>query len=189
MFKSVLAITFAAVTCFSLAAKAQTNVVSGQASQVAPKTSVSSSEFRRLALIARFFDYEASRLAMERSRRSAIKAYAQTLVNEFRPDFSRLVAGATLFSSLPTSLPSDLNAPIKPFVDDRRAQMLTQLAGAEGRDFDKLYVDMQAGVQQESLALYATYIQSGDDASLLAFAREKLPQIQRSYQSIARLAR
>ncbi|MDB5510400.1 MAG: hypothetical protein JWL93_2869 [Hyphomicrobiales bacterium] len=166
---------------------AQTTPV--EAPAVAPKTSVSTSEFRRLALIAAFFDYESSRLAIEQAQRNSIRNYATPLVQDFRADFARLTAGLSPFTSLPTTLPPSLDAPIKPYVDDRRAQMLTQLAGATGRDFERLYVDMQAGVQEENLALFATYARSGDDAGLLAFAREKLPRIQRASQVMSRLAR
>jgi putative membrane protein len=154
----------------------------------APRTSVSTADFRRLALMAETFEYESSRLALQRAQRRGVKDYASRLMAEYRPTFARLTAGAGAFSGLP-SQPSDANASTRPFVDDRRAQMLNQLASAEGRAFDRLYIDMQAGMQQETLALYATYIQSGDDPALLAFARESLPMLQEHHRTALRLAR
>ncbi|MDB5597659.1 MAG: hypothetical protein JWM36_4620 [Hyphomicrobiales bacterium] len=162
----------------------QVNPVQG----AAPRTSVSTADFRRLALMAETFEYESSRLALQRAQRRSVKDYASKLMAEYRPTFARLTAGATAFSGLP-SQPSDATAQTKPFVDDRRAQMLNQLASAEGRAFDRLYIDMQAGMQQETLALYATYIQSGDDPALLAFARESLPMLQEHHRTAVRLAR
>ena len=156
---------------------------------VTPKTSIETSQFRRLALMARYFDYESGRLALDRSRRRSVKAYAASLVQDFRADFTRLTAGAGIFSSLPTSLPADLDAPIPPFVDDRRAKMLNQLASAEGSAFDRLFMDIQAGVQDETMNLYATYIQSGDDPTLVAYARDKLPVLQARFEKARRMSR
>jgi putative membrane protein len=66
--------------------------------------------------------------------------------------------------------------------------MLTQLASASGRDFDKLYLDMQVGTRQEVLGLYEAYVRSGADPALLAFARERLPLMQQQYTYIRRVA-
>lgn len=172
---------------FAGVALAQTPPMAQATQGAAPRTSVSTADFRRLALMAETFEYESSRLALQRAQRRSVKDYASRLMAEYRPTFARLTAGAGAFAGLP-SLPTDPNAPTKPFVDDRRAQMLNQLASAEGRAFDRLYVDMQAGMQQETLALYATYIQSGDDPALLAFARESLPMLQEHHLTAVRLA-
>lgn len=175
---------------FAPAAFAQTPPPStaSPAPAAAPVTSVSTGDFRKFGLMAEYFTYESSRMALERSARRGVKAYASELVDAFRPAAQRLTAGASSFSSLP-ALPADPNAPIPPFVDARRAQMLNQLANANGREFDKLYLDMQVGMQRETLDLYATYTQSGDEPALTFFARESIPSLQRRYQQAVRLAR
>jgi putative membrane protein len=153
----------------------------------APKTSVSTDEFRRLALIAESFDFESSKLALTRASRPTIKRYAASLVGNFRFDYARLSSGAGLFSSIP-ALPADPNAAPAPFSDQRRAAMLNQLTAVTGREFDRLYLDMQRGTRQETLGLYQAYAQSGSDPALLTFARERIPLLQQQYQAITRLA-
>ena len=174
--------------CF-LAAIVPALPVQAQTAQApaAAKTSVSNDDFRRLALMAESFDYESSRLAVTHSRRASIKRYAASLMGNFRFDYARLASGATVFSSIP-ALPADPNAAPAPFSDPRRAAMLNQLASATGRDIDRLYLDMQLGTRQETLGLYEAYVQSGNDAALLAFARERLPLLQQQLQVIRRLA-
>lgn len=162
--------------------------VAQTAQQPAPvQASVSNDEFRRLALIAESFDYESSRLALTQSSRARVRTYAASLMGNFRFDYARLASGAGVFSSIP-ALPADPNASPAPYTDQRRAAMLNQLTPVTGRDFDKLYLDMQLGTRQEILGLYETYIRSGSDPALLAFARERLPLLQRQLAAMQRLA-
>ncbi|MDB5642440.1 MAG: hypothetical protein JWN07_1757 [Hyphomicrobiales bacterium] len=151
------------------------------------KTAVSNDEFRRLALMAESFDFESSRLALTQASRATIKRYAASLTANYRFDYARLASGAGLFSTIP-ALPADPNATPAPFSDARRAAMLNQLRTATGRDFDRLYLDMQLGTRQETLGLYDAYIRSGSDAALLAFARERLPLLQQQYDVMRKLA-
>ena len=153
----------------------------------APRSSVTTSDFRRLALMAEVFDFESSRLAIQRSRRPSVKRYASALTGNFRGYYTRLTSGAGVFADFP-ALPADPNAPIKPFVDERRVAMLNQLGAATGRGFDRLYMDMHLGVRQEVLGLYETYLRSGDDPALRAFARERLPVLEQQSQAARRLA-
>lgn len=171
-----------------LSSPALAQVTPAPAPAAAPAT-VSTEDFRRLALMAEYFDFESSRLAVERSGRRSIQRYADTLMQSFRADYARLAAGASSFAGVP-ALPTDPNAPPTSFVDQRRAAMLNQLAGATGREFDNLYLDMQVGMRQEVLGLYETYARStGDDAALLAFARERLPALAEEFRVAQRLAR
>jgi putative membrane protein len=179
---------YAILGCFlaafvpALPAQAQT----AQAPATA-QTSVSNDEFRRLALMAESFDFESSRLTLTHSSRASIKRYAASLMGNFRFDYARLASGATVFASIP-ALPADPNVAPAPFSDQRRAAMLNQLATATGRDFDRLYLDMQLGTRQETLGLYEAYVQSGNDPALLTFARERLPLLQQQLKVIQRLA-
>jgi putative membrane protein len=158
------------------------------AAPAAQQAAVSNDEFRRLALIGESFDYESSRLALTHSSRPSIKRYATSLMGNFRFDYARLASGAGVFSSIP-ALPPDPNTAPAPFTDDRRAKMLNQLSSATGRDFDRLYTDMQLGTRQEVLGLYEAYTRTGSDPALLTFARERLPLLQQQFQVARRLAR
>ena len=183
---------YAFFTCILTAALAAGPAQSQAPAQVAqapaaPKTAVGNDDFRRLALMAESFDYESSRLALSQSSRKSIKRYAASLTANYRFDYARLASGAGVFSSIP-ALPADPNATPAPYSDERRAAMLNQLRTATGRAFDRLYLDMQLGTRQEALGLYEAYVQSGSDAALLAFARERLPLLQQQFQAVRRLS-
>jgi predicted outer membrane protein len=153
----------------------------------APQASISKEDFRRLALIGVSFDYASSQLALAASSRNRIKRYAGSLTGDFRFNYARLANGAGAFSGIP-ALPTDQNIQPPPFSDERRAARLKQLATVEGQDFDRLYVDMQVGTRQEILGLYEAYARAGSDPTLLAFARERLPLLQKQYEAARRLS-
>lgn len=180
-----LCLTFVAAT----AAVAQTALPQGQPQ--AARSQVSAEDFRRLALIGESFDLESSKLAYERATRNSIRRYAAFLISNFRLNYGRLSAGAGVFSGIPT-LPGDPNAAMTPFLDPRRQLMLNQLTGAQGRVFDRLYVDMQLGMRQELIALYETFLQSGGqsggNAQLMAYAQARLPALAQEQRAIRRLA-
>ncbi len=158
-----------------------------QVAPSAPRTSVSVADFRRLALMGESFDLESSKLAVAKATRGSIRRYATGLINQFRLNYARLSAGAGLFANIP-ALPGDPEAAIAPFLDPRRQTMLNQLNTAQGRILDRLYVDMQLGMRQELIALYETYLQTGGDAQLMAFAQSRLPALMNEQRTIARLA-
>jgi putative membrane protein len=60
----------------------------------------------------------------------------------------------------------------------KHQKMLEQLEGATGKDFDALYIDMQAQAHMKAVALFRTYAGSGDDQSLVGFAKETLARLE-----------
>ena len=60
----------------------------------------------------------------------------------------------------------------------KHQKMLDQLKAAKGKDFDILYIDMQAHAHMEAVALFRTYAGAGDDQTLMGFARETLPRLE-----------
>jgi putative membrane protein len=53
-----------------------------------------------------------------------------------------------------------------------------ELQAAKGKVFDTLYLDMQAQANMEAVSLFRTYAGSGDDQSLVGFAKETLPSLE-----------
>ena len=74
-------------------------------------------------------------------------------------------------------------------LDARKAAMLNQLAAARGAQFDRLYGSMQVMAHQEALGMYTTYVQTGTDPSLVAFAQSTIPHLQLHLRSAQRLPR
>ncbi|MBD9388455.1 DUF4142 domain-containing protein [Agrobacterium sp. AGB01] len=60
----------------------------------------------------------------------------------------------------------------------KHKKMLDQLQSAEGKDFEVLYVDVQTQAHMEAVALFRTYAGSGEDQSLVGFAKETLPRLE-----------
>jgi putative membrane protein len=60
----------------------------------------------------------------------------------------------------------------------KHQEMLDQLSASKGAEFETLYVDMQAQAHMEAVGLFRTYAGSGDDQTLVGFAKETLPNLE-----------
>jgi hypothetical protein len=98
-----------------------------QQPQSAAQSTVNDNEFRRLAALAEFFDYESSRLALSQSGRLSVRRYATAVTGHFRFHYARIRSGASVFSDVP-ALPDEQNAAIRAFTDPRR----TGSSGVDG---------------------------------------------------------
>lgn len=97
--------------------------------------------------------------------------------------------GATAGAATATSGRAAARQGMPVYVDQRKADMLNQLAAAQGRQFDALYVSMQVAAHEEAVALFANYAQNGRDPNLAAFAQQTLPALQHHHMMAQRLAR
>jgi putative membrane protein len=115
------------------------------------------------------FEIRSSQLAGEKSDDGDIKELADMIVADHTKAGEKLKATLESKGSAP---PAD--APLAP----KHARMVSQLEAASGAEFDTLYLDMQAQAHMEAVALFRTYAGSGDDQSLVGFARETLPRLE-----------
>lgn len=60
----------------------------------------------------------------------------------------------------------------------KHQRMLEQLEAVEGPDFETLYLDIQAQAHMEAVALFRTYAGSGDNQTIVGFAKETLPRLE-----------
>jgi predicted outer membrane protein len=72
-------------------------------------------------------------------------------------------------------------------LDSNQSATLQQLAAARGPRFDRLYGRAQRVAHQEALALYTSYARSGQDPSMVAFARSVVPHLKQHYEVARRL--
>ncbi len=73
-------------------------------------------------------------------------------------------------------------------IDPRKAAMLNELSQLEGREFDAAYVQYQVMSHRETVAMYASYAQSGTDPAMRAFTQQALPHLQHHLMMAERLA-
>jgi putative membrane protein len=150
------------------------------------KPRLDAAAFRQAAMSSETFEIESSRLALQRTASPRVQRFAERMVQ----DHSMIV---TAFTNNPGPLGTvAATAPVVPPVTDtvgsaesegssrmepRHTAMLSQLAAAQGRAFDRLYKRMQIQVHREAIALYTGYARTGDVPVLARLARRTLPHL------------
>lgn len=130
--------------------------------------------FVTMAKSGNMFEIQSSRLALEKSKDDRIKQFAQRMTDDHTKageQLDRLVQGDRGSGSL----------------EPQHAQMLQQLQGASGSEFDRLYVQMQTQSHQQTVDLFESYARNGEDAQLKQFAEQTLPTLQDHLRTIQQL--
>jgi putative membrane protein len=133
--------------------------------------------FVQTAVVANLFEVESSKLALERSKSPAIKAFAKRMVDDHS------AAGVAITETLNEA---KLSAP--PFkLDARHQALLDELRAKEGADFDRTYLDMQHKAHADAVELFKGYAVSGDNATLKATAARVLPKLEQHLAQVSQL--
>jgi len=137
----------------------------GHASTKAGAVSAADRTFMLKAAGSGLYEVEASRLAAERARSSAVKNFAQSMVSDHEKANQELMALASARGvSLPQQLPADKRKEV-----DRLSK---------AKNFDAEYM-RNTGVKEHkaAVALFEKASKSAKDAELKAWAAEKLPTL------------
>ena len=134
----------------------------------APVMVIDTPTFLKMATGSDLFEIQSSQLAKEKAESSDLKMFADMIVE----DHSN--AEAKLKATLEGKGKSFSPEPPAP----KQQKMLDQLKATSGKDFDTLYLDMQAQAHMEAVALFRTYAGSGDDVEVVGFAKETLPRLE-----------
>jgi putative membrane protein len=130
------------------------------------------------AAISDMFEIEAGKIAAEKAKAPAVKAFAAMMVKDHTATSAKLKA--TLATErLAVTPPADL--------DDRRRGMIENLRAAASADFDKVYLDQQTAAHQEALSLMKSYADDGENAPLKKLATDTIPKIQEHYDQVRKL--
>jgi putative membrane protein len=157
--------------------------VLGKASAADPSTKHASAPvaptatFVAQAAFGNMFEIESGKLALDRSKAAPVKAFAQSMVDDHSAaavKFKEAVLEAKL------AMPPDK-------VDAKRQAIVEELAGKQGEDFDKTYVEAQYKSHVETVELFKGYAQAGEDTRMRAFAAELLPALQAHLDHVAKL--
>jgi putative membrane protein len=145
---------------------------------------VSAAEFVRMAAMSDMFEIESSRLAGQRSQNAQVKEFAQHMMRDHQKTTTELQQMIRQASAAPLSglqMPQSL--------DQRHQAMVQQLQGAQGAQFDRLYVQQQVQAHQMAVDMFRNYGQSGDNAALKQWASQTLPTLQQHLQQAQQLQR
>jgi len=138
------------------------------AGDAAPMMVVDTPTFLKVASGSNEFEIQSSNLAKEKASGADVKELANMIVMDHTK------AGEKLKATLEAKNQPFTPSPPAP----KQKRMLAQLQAASGKEFDVLYLDIQAQAHMEAVALFRTYAGSGDDQSVVGFAKETLPRLE-----------
>ncbi|MDP2215345.1 DUF4142 domain-containing protein [Phenylobacterium sp.] len=118
------------------------------------------------AAIGDMYEIEAGRMAQERGVSAGVRSLGEMLVSDHTASSERL---AGLARAAGETVPAEM--------DERRKGLLDNLRAAQGAEFDRVFAEQQVAAHQEALTLHEGYADSGDNAQLVAFARESAPKL------------
>jgi putative membrane protein len=143
---------------------------------------LTAAEFARMAAMSDMFETESSRLAEGRSQNADVRQFAQHMIRDHQKTTTELkgmlpqLQGVSA-AQMPTSL------------DQKHQALLQQLQGAQGTQFDRVYVQQQVQAHQQAVDLFSNYARAGDNAQLKQWASQTLPALQQHLQQAQQLLR
>lgn len=134
--------------------------------QTLPAVSAQDQSFVNLAATSDMFEIQSSKLAMQRSRNHATRAFAQQMITDHTASSQRLAALAQAKGIvLPTGLDPEQQRALAAIDNTRRI-------------FDQEYFRQQGMAHATAVQAYQTEIANGYDADIRGFAQQTLPMIQ-----------
>jgi putative membrane protein len=126
-------------------------------------------EFVNKVAVSDMFEIQSSQLALtEKQPDKDTKPFAQRMVKDHQKttaELKKLVDNGKVQAKLPTALDSD------------HQQMLDELKGKSGKDFDQSYDQIQVKAHEDAVALFEAYAREGDNADLKKWAAATLPHL------------
>jgi len=142
------------------------DAVSGAVGTVSAAVTTSTEGFVDAAAIGDMYEIQAAKIALARSQRDDVKAFAQKMIDahtQTSHDLKAILARENLNLTVPTAL------------DDRHKGMIDNLNGAADADFDARFIDQQEMAHNEAETLFKTYADHGDNTDLKQFASATVP--------------
>ena len=164
---SALAIILAAQPFHATLLQAQ-DLKPKPAGDASPMMIIDRATFVPVVASSNAFEIRSSEMARDHAADKGIKDAAEMIIADHTKAGEKLKA---TLGGKGVALPDDKLAP-------KHQKMIDQLEAVKGKDFDMVYLDMQAQVHMEAVALFRTYAGSGDDQELVGFAKETLPSLE-----------
>lgn len=144
------------------------NATAENTAAATPLSPTTAQGFVNAAAASDKFEIESSKLAQTASSSAAIKKFANQMISAHTG--STLKLKGTLAGMSPPLTPDDTLA-----ADQQ--QKLDSLKGLKGAAFDSAYASAQQEAHQKTLDTLKTYVASGDNPALKAFANGLIPTV------------
>ena len=158
---------FAAVAAAALLAGCSTMGADGTSTAMgapADMTPSTRDAYVQMAAASDLFEIQSSQLAVSRAQNPEVRAFAQMLIEHHTMTTQQLTAAATAAGTPPN-----------PMLMPMQAEMISQLQGANGAEFDRLYLRQQVPAHEMALALHSNYAGNGDTPTLRTVAAAAVP--------------
>lgn len=173
--KKTIALAFVAASCLTMTAVPAVYAKSpASADTAAAPFSVDKASFVKAVSSSNAFEIESSKLAEQKAKDGDVKEFAKQMIADHTKAAEELKKAAKTEGGEP---------PLAP----KHAAMLETLNGASDRDFQPLYIEMQAAAHMEAVSLFATYAKGGDDPAVKAFAKKTLPTLEMHKMHVQKL--
>lgn len=149
-------------------ASAMKDTAGAMVGKVSAEMTSSTQGFVTAAAISDMYEVEAGKLAAQRSSNSAVKNFANHMVQAHTETTAKLKA-ILASNNIKVAAPTHL--------DDRRQGMLDNLRGAKAEDFDNRYLSQQEAAHEEAQILMRGYAKDGDNQAIKKFAAETLKPV------------
>jgi putative membrane protein len=113
------------------------------------------------------YEIESSTLAAQKGTSQEVKEAANHIKTDHQNSAAQLRTAA-----------QQAGVTVAPALDAKKQQMLTELRGASGAEFDRLFLQQQRTAHQEALNLLQSYAKGGDNPALKGFASKATTIIQ-----------
>lgn len=105
------------------------------------------------------YEVQSATLAAEKGTSAEVKEAAAHIKTDHQNSTAQLKTAA-----------QQAGVTVTPALDAKKQQMLTELRGASGAEFDRLFLEQQRTAHQEALSLLQSYAKGGDNPALKGFA-------------------
>jgi putative membrane protein len=142
--------------------------------QAAPAQPTAS--FVAMVVPANLFEVESSKLALERSRSSAVKAFAKHMIDDHSKGGVRI---REALAQAGLSMPDER-------LDAKHIAKMQELRDA-GDAFDSVYIEMQYKAHVEAVDLFKGYAAGGENKQLRGFAADVVPTLEAHLDQVAKM--
>jgi putative membrane protein len=161
MFRPLLIVSAASLALAACATDGDMAMGTAAAGDMTPSQRAA---YVEMAAASDLFEIQSSQLAVTRAQSPAIRQFAQMLIEHHTMSTRQLTAAATAAGTPPS-----------PRLMPMHAEMISQLQGANGAEFDRMYLRQQVPAHEMALALHSNYARNGDTPTLRTVAAAAVP--------------
>ncbi|TVV71944.1 DUF4142 domain-containing protein [Sphingomonas solaris] len=147
---------------------------------VAPNGPIPGPDYVKLAAASDQFEIQSARVALSKSQRADVKAYAKMMIDAHTNSTKSLTAALTN-NERKIQRPSTK-------LDTAQASNLKLLKSTPKASFDNIYLTQQIAAHQQAWALQKGYAVNGTDPALKQVAATIVPVVEQHYQQAKALA-